>query len=1228
MVHVNGGTLNLEETAENIVLDNRIGIVLQNGGNIIPKKGSISNMTVTNGGLGIVVKDKNSNRPSIFGDNTKITLGSGSYNPDTKEVNYSAGIYYQNAGDIGKIAKANIQYVDKASHTIGTIFDNTYGTLINSHITMDNSINNSIGIMAKKGGTEANGVGNLTFNAGADEKLIDVNGNHNIGILGQDSIITTKGNITVGTETTSKNSVGVYLIGKNEKLESGYTGVGNIIVGSNSQGIYAKNYDVTQTGDITVTDGVGIAGIITDDYKGDSTKTINLTGNITIEGDTEGNTVGIYGKGTDITAEGNMNISGVNNIGIFSSKEGNINFTGETVKIDGAGSIGIYKDTEVTESAAEDTNITVSGGSWTLGDKTIGIAARGEGNDNITITNSANMTLGEGAMGIYSVGKNTVINSGDINVGAGIKGTGDQKDTASIGIYMANRFGGAYAIGSNKGKITADKNGAVGVQSAGYAEIINEGVINVSNNGTGMISTLGAKVINKGDITVTDSGVGMIADGISSAGIKSEAKNYGKITLNKADNYNSDKVLIGMGAYNGGKIINAKEGTITVNAGTGMYFDKKSSFENSGEIVLNDGVGIMGTGVTVNNGGTIIVNGGTATVDPDNVTEENSHTGSIVTDNINRVVHINDNFINVGGIIKTDFDVKLNNPTVDITAGGAGFDGKDISGEISLDSKFALTGNGISYSVEDFVKPDSDVEINTSPLFVSSINDGNLTVNKVAYRKLTAGSYFDTRDNALDDILVQEGKDADALKKLNYYLNSIKDISIFNSEVERTTGELGGNIYANVQSRMQDINRAFDNSFDEMISSHNPAPVNDKFSMIYTNGKYENNNAQLIDYDYSITGLNYMREYEENSLNRKYGFNLGFAVSKFDFDDSGSEEDVYSLRTGVHHVKWFENGISLTSKAEIGYNRHSTDRKINLGREIYDADSDFNSYHVSLDNKVRKVVFKGGNTEVGAYTGLNLEYGRFDKIKEHDIADLKVKAGDYISSKVFVGADAQNTQYLPNDWAVKFKGDIQYSYDFGENYDENKASINGSDYYSLMSELETEGAASGKIGVSFEKSDYMSVSLEGDYTKDFERDEDYWRAGLRFTYKFNSEDAVAVLKNPSIFLESYFDFDSDKLKSEDVQAIRKTSEMINQNKTQGTLIIEGHTDNTGTEKYNQLLSEKRAASVKNEFKKNLKENSNIEYDVKGYGETQPVVENTTSQGRAKNRRVNVKLINR
>ncbi len=230
-----------------------------------------------------------------------------------------------------------------------------------------------------------------------------------------------------------------------------------------------------------------------------------------------------------------------------------------------------------------------------------------------------------------------------------------------------------------------------------------------------------------------------------------------------------------------------------------------------------------------------------------------------------------------------------------------------------------------------------------------------------------------------------------------------------------------------------------------------------------------------------------------------------------------------------------------------------------------------------------------------------------------------------MSSKAFVGADVQNTQYLPNDWAVKFKGDIQYSYDFGENYDENKASINGSDYYSLMSELETKGAVSGKIGVSLEKSDYMSISLEGNYTKDLEREEDYWRAGVRFTYKFYSDSALETLKNPMGFLENHFDFDSDVLKESEKNAIEKTSELINRKNVKGTIVIEGHTDNIGKEEYNQVLSEKRAKAVEKEFKANIKKSENINYQLKGYGEGKPDADNSTSEGRATNRRVELKF---
>lgn len=70
--------------------------------------------------------------------------------------------------------------------------------------------------------------------------------------------------------------------------------------------------------------------------------------------------------------------------------------------------------------------------------------------------------------------------------------------------------------------------------------------------------------------------------------------------------------------------------------------------------------------------------------------------------------------------------------------------------------------------------------------------------------------------------------------------------------------------------------------------------------------------------------------------------------------------------------------------------------------------------------------------------------------------------------------------------------------------------------------------------------------------------------------------------------------------------------------------ISGHTDNVGDAKKNQTLSEGRAAAVKDFL---VKEGLNAELlTIKGYGATKPVADNKTEVGRAKNRRVELRIV--
>lgn len=72
------------------------------------------------------------------------------------------------------------------------------------------------------------------------------------------------------------------------------------------------------------------------------------------------------------------------------------------------------------------------------------------------------------------------------------------------------------------------------------------------------------------------------------------------------------------------------------------------------------------------------------------------------------------------------------------------------------------------------------------------------------------------------------------------------------------------------------------------------------------------------------------------------------------------------------------------------------------------------------------------------------------------------------------------------------------------------------------------------------------------------------------------------------------------------------------------VIIEGHTDNTGSYELNQKLSEKRAAAVA-AYAKSLGIDGS-RFQSKGYSYDQPIADNSTAEGRAQNRRVEIIII--
>ena len=102
-----------------------------------------------------------------------------------------------------------------------------------------------------------------------------------------------------------------------------------------------------------------------------------------------------------------------------------------------------------------------------------------------------------------------------------------------------------------------------------------------------------------------------------------------------------------------------------------------------------------------------------------------------------------------------------------------------------------------------------------------------------------------------------------------------------------------------------------------------------------------------------------------------------------------------------------------------------------------------------------------------------------------------------------------------------------------------------------------------------------------------------------------------------------FEVNKSDLKPDFLEVLHSVSLVLKEHKS--TMIeVAGHTDSTGSDSYNQLLSQQRAQSVTNVLIRDGVEPVRI--DTVGYGEARPMTSNDTPEGRQQNRRVELTLL--
>lgn len=115
-----------------------------------------------------------------------------------------------------------------------------------------------------------------------------------------------------------------------------------------------------------------------------------------------------------------------------------------------------------------------------------------------------------------------------------------------------------------------------------------------------------------------------------------------------------------------------------------------------------------------------------------------------------------------------------------------------------------------------------------------------------------------------------------------------------------------------------------------------------------------------------------------------------------------------------------------------------------------------------------------------------------------------------------------------------------------------------------------------------------------------------------------TEEGIQIIFDSAIL----FDVNKSDLKLGTRDNLTKFSEILKKY-PDTNLVIEGHTDSTGSDEYNMKLSKQRAQSVA-DFLSGLGV-SNNRFTIVGYGESKPIASNDTPEGRQLNRRVEISI---
>jgi len=358
------------------------------------------------------------------------------------------------------------------------------------------------------------------------------------------------------------------------------------------------------------------------------------------------------------------------------------------------------------------------------------------------------------------------------------------------------------------------------------------------------------------------------------------------------------------------------------------------------------------------------------------------------------------------------------------------------------------------------------------------------------------------------------------------------------------------------------------------------------------NGKFSYQFYDKIDYRYRYASLDRVDFWKLRNNPFLYDFIYVLPIWVDDFkrvsDDlfknigytynlSQKEQDILKWWISQGGILWIESGVYSTRYDTFKRNGEIDEERIN--KKIRDKTKKLHFF----DKKVYTYAYKTKKIDFVNYKPTEVEF----KVKSKypyfkDIKYLKIKNSNYLTIYMLPKAKYL-LQDLKNNPLVSF---IQY----------------------------------GKGGVVFLRDfEYFDKRFDGELLR--------WKLLfylLNKKYMENDNIAQKFDNNEIVSLNNlHFEYKSYQL-TEDSKVLLKPIVNYLKNNPKVKILVVGNTDSIGSKKYNKKLSLKRANAVKNELILNgISANRII---IRGDGEDNPVASNKTKEGRAKNRRVDFRII--